>query len=288
MWRKTFLWVLAFVLLTGCVAPLGSQPPATVARPTVSPTGETGQSTLAQIKKKGVLIVGTAITKPFEFRDPNTNALIGFDVDITQYIAGKLGLRLEWVEMPFASLIPSLQDRKVDMTIAAIYITPEREALADFAESYINTGLVMVVVRPDLASQVKTAKDLARLKVGVKIGATGHKLAQELVAQGIALEIREYKETLDSFLDLEVGRVDVVLNDYLNTLAYLKDSRSRAKIVTTDTGEVNFLSRAGLGLAIHKGDQELLGAINAALKEMREDGTFDKLYEKWLKPTGGG
>ena len=276
-------WLLVF-LLSGCTTTANSDLPTTSTIPTTVPTP---QSSLALIQARGVLIVGTAITEPFEFHDPDTDKLIGFDIDTAEYIASKLGVKIEWVEMPFANLIPSLQEHKVDMTIAAMYITPEREELVDFAEPYINTGLVMVI-RPELKSQVKAVQDLDGLKVGVKIGATGAKLAQDLLAQGIALEIKEYKNTFDSLLDLEVGRVDIVFNDYLNTLVYIKNSHSDLLIVANDTGEATFLSQVGLGIAVHQDDQELLEVINRALMEMRQDGTFDQLYKIWLMPTISG
>lgn len=270
--------LLVIAILAACAPP---PPPQASSEGAPAAASATDELTLAKLKEKGVLVIGTAITKPFEFHDPDTNELVGFDVDTAKYIAEKLGVDVEFKEMPFASLIPSLETRKVDMTIAAMYIKPEREEVVDFATPYMETGLVMVV-RPDLVDKVKKPEDLAGLKVGVKIGATGDKLAQDLIAQGIDLERKEYKETLESFADAEAGRVDVVLNDYLNTLAYLKDTGSDLKIVMTDGGEVNFLSHVGLGIAVHDGDAELLAEINKILDEMHADGTYDALYQKWL------
>ena len=270
--------LLVIAMLAACAPP---PPPQASSQGEPAAAGTTDELTLAKLKDKGVLVVGTAITKPFEFHDPDTNELVGFDVDTATYIANKLGVDIEFKEMPFASLIPSLETRKVDMTIAAMYIKPEREEVVDFATPYMETGLVMVV-RPELADKVKKPEDLAGLKVGVKIGATGDKLAQDLIAQGIDLERKEYKETLESFADAEAGRVDVVLNDYLNTLAYLKDTGSELQIVKTDSGEANFLSHVGLGIAVHDGDAELLAEINKILDEMQSDGTYDALYQKWL------
>ncbi|RLD06941.1 MAG: hypothetical protein DRI56_07385 [Chloroflexota bacterium] len=279
--RFVVICLLAYVLI-GCTTLGRSDSTTANVSPTAATSIENSQSRLAQIQARGVLSVGTAITEPFEHHDPDTGELIGFDIDTAEYIADKLGVELEWIEMPFANLIPSLQDRKVDMIIAAIYIKPEREKLVDFSEPYLNTGLVMVA-HPELQAQVKTVQDLAALRVGVKIGATGAELAQYLIANGIALESIEYKDTFDSFLDLEVGRVDVVFNDYLNTLAYIKASQSNLEIITNDAGEINFLSQVGLGIAVHQGDRELLDMINTVLSEMRQDGVFDRLHENWLE-----
>jgi ABC-type amino acid transport substrate-binding protein len=275
-----FVNILA-LMLSGC-APASLDTKSTNPLPPDSPTADSAQSSLEQIQERGVLIVGTAVTEPFVFHDPQTNELTGFDIDTARYIADALGVELSLVEMPFATLLPSLQDRKVDMTIAAMYITPEREELVDFAAPYIDTGLVMVV-KP--GSPIKTVEDLNGLRVGVKIGATGAKLAQELISQGIQIEIKEYKTTFDSLLDLEVDRLDVVFNDYLNTLFYIKQSQSSLKIVSNDDGEVYFLADANLGIAVHQGDREMLNVINKALREMKNNGSYDESYKKWLIAT---
>ncbi|MBS1249122.1 MAG: ABC transporter arginine-binding protein 1 [Chloroflexi bacterium] len=269
------------LVLQGCTILEDLNPTAINTSPTATPLSENPLRNLEQIQERGVLVVGTAITEPFEYHHAETGELIGFDVDTAEYIAENLGVELEWVEMSFANLIPTLRDRKVDIVIAAMYIKPDREEVVDFSTPYIDTGLV-IVVRPELEEEVKTVQDLAGLKVGVKIGATGAKLAQDLVSQGIPLEKEEYKTTFDSFLDLEVGRVDVVFNDYLNTLVYMKDSGTDLKIVTNEAGEVNFLSQVGLGIAVHQGNQALLEAINTSLAEMRQDGMFERLSENWL------
>lgn len=237
--------------------------------------------TLADIKKSGKLIVGTAITKPFEFYDPATYKLIGFDVDLANYIGTQLGVTVEFVEMPFAGLIPSLQAGEVDLTIAAIYIKLEREELIDFSSPYMDTGLIMVI-RPELTGKVHTANDLSNLRVGVKTGSTGDNLIRDLQAQGMTLERVEYKETLESFTALEANQLDVVLNDYLNTLFYLKDTGSKMQIVRNEVNDVVFLSKTGLGIAVQQGNDGLLAEINAILEQARSDGTYDRLYEKWL------
>ena len=240
---------------------------------------------LTQIQNKGVLVVGTAITNPFEFHDPENGNLVGFDIDITNFIAKELGVEVELVEMSFANLIPALQDNHVDMTIAAMYITPERENLVDFSDPYLETGLVMVV-QPVKKTTIKSLEDLKGMRVGVKIGSTGANLAQELNAQGFDLQVTEYKDTFTSLLDLEVDRVDVVFNDYLNTLTYLKDSQSDLNIIADENAEVIFLSKVGLGIGVHEGNQAFLDFVNETLKKMNQTGDFQRSYETWLMPKG--
>lgn len=267
--RRVNLWVNAIFLALMLLA--CSSGPFDAARP----------RSLADIKNSGKLIVGTAITKPFEFYDPATNKLVGFDIDLANYIGAQLGVTVEFVEMPFASLIPSLEAGEVDLIIAAIYIKPEREELVDFSNPYMDTGLVMVL-RPEQAAKVHAVGDLNGLRVGVKGGSTGDQLALDLLAQGMSLERVEYKETLDSFAALEANQLDVVLNDYLNTLFYLKDTGSKMQIAQNEVNDVVFLSKTGLGIAVQQGNDDLLAEINILLEQARNNGTYDRFYEKWL------
>src|SRR5262245_5570071 len=98
-------------------------------------------SRMTELKNTGKLVIGTAITQPFEYRDPITNALVGFDVDLLTQITTPMGVSLEWHELTFADLIPQLQAGELDVVIAAMYITPVREELIDFSQSYLGTGL---------------------------------------------------------------------------------------------------------------------------------------------------
>jgi ABC-type amino acid transport substrate-binding protein len=275
---------LCILSLLSCSSPQGlaSQVQDTK-KNSIPPTNETINSLtdLEGIKSRGVLVVGTAITKPFEYYDPETEELTGFDVEIAKYVADKMGVRIEWIEMPFANLLPALEEQKVDMTIAAMYITEEREALVDFSRPYIKTGLVMVT-QADSADEIQSIQDLAGRSVGVKIGATGEALAKEFIAQGIPLKLVEYQDSLDSLMDLEVGRVDVVFNDYLNTLIYINEYKSDLYIFSDPKGNINFLSQVGVGIAVHPLNQDLLNEINIILMDMEKTGITDKLVKTWL------
>ncbi|MAT44063.1 MAG: hypothetical protein CL609_17145 [Anaerolineaceae bacterium] len=278
------LWLGLILLLNGCQGKSSPIKENQLRDAALRNTTEHGVDKQTLIQQNGVLVVGTAITNPFEFYDPEGD-LVGLDIDIANFIAQELGVDVQFVEMSFANLIPALQENKVDMTIAAMYITPEREDLVDFSNPYIETGLVMVI-QPEMKTTIKSVEDLKGKRVGVKIGSTGANYAQELVSQGTPLQVTEYKDTFTSLLDLEVNRVDVVFNDYLNTLTYIKDSQSQLSIVMDEKAEVIYLSKVGLGIGVPEGNQEFLKFINETLRKMKQTGDFQKSYETWLMPNG--
>ena len=133
--------------------------------------------------------------------------------------------------------------------------------------------MVLVVKAGD--TTINSIKDLDGKVVGVKTGATSEMVAQDLKAKGANITIKSYKETVDYLLDMENGRLDACINDLLNQLEYDK-SHPNVKIV----GEP--FTKASLGIAVKKGDKEPVDLINTVLKEMKQNGEADKLYQKWL------
>jgi ABC-type amino acid transport substrate-binding protein len=229
---------------------------------------------LQEIQREGKLVVGTAITSPFEYHDPESNALVGFDVDLTNQIADRLDISVEWREMTFADLLPALQNGDVDMVIAAMYIKPEREDLVDFAQPYLDTGLVMAVQTGN--TDITDLNSLAGHSVGVKQGSTGEAAAQRLRdEQGIDLTIQRYEETLDSLDDLDAGLVDVVFNDYNNTLIYIQ-THPNIRL------QGDIFEPAGLGIAVQTGDTDLLNFINETLTNLKQSGDVARLFNKWI------
>jgi len=257
-------WFLLLLVTSGIAACQGS------ASPTSLPTR------LQSIQAAGKLIVGTSTTAPFEYRQPSGSNLIGFDVDLINKLANRLNVKVEWKEMAFADLLDSLQANKVDLVIAALYITDERKKLVDFSQPYLDSGLVMVVQSNN--QTILTSKDLAGKVVGVKENATGDKWAQMLRdQQGIRLEIRRYERTVDSLDDLNQGLLDAVFNDQLNTLYYIQ-THPNVKMV----GDV--LSPAWLGIAFRKGDTNLKSFVDLALSDLKKSGELQQLRNKWITP----
>ncbi len=266
--KKMMALLLGMLMLSLVIAGCGqSQPPA---KPEAKPAAA---SRIDDIKKKGKLILATGNYRPFEYHDEKTNKVVGYDIDVAEAIAKKIGVPLEIQEMQFTGLIPSLQNGQADFVIAAMYITPQRKEIVDFAEPYMDTGMIVVVRKDDTA--IKGPNDLNGKTVGVKAGATSEKVVQEMNEKGAKITIKSYKETVDHNLDLQNGRLDAAVNDLLNQLEYNKTNPA-LKVVGDP------FTKAQLGIAVKKGDKELLDLINTVLKELKTSGEADKLYKKWL------
>ena len=178
---------------------------------------ENGENIKA-IKEKGVITVATGTYVPFEYRDDDDN-IVGFDIDLAQYIADKLGVDLEVTDMEFQSIVPSIQNGEYDFSIAAMYKTDERCEVVDMSKSYCDSGMILAVKEDsEYADTVKSLADCDGLKVAVKEGATSYNVAQSFLDENpdVSYEIVQYKDTVGCVSDLLAGRVDVVVNDLLN------------------------------------------------------------------------
>lgn len=231
---------------------------------------------LQEIQQNGKIVIGTAITRPFEYRDETTNELKGFDISLMENMLEPLGVSIEWREMAFADLIGELEAGNVDLVIAGMYITEAREEIVDFSQPYLDTGLIMVI--HDDSADIQSIEDLVGHTIGVKEGSTGERWAESWQTENdTELELRRYTDTIDSLNDLNDGLVDIIFNDYLNTLEYMK---THPNVHTQD----EIFAPAGLGIAVQSGDEELLAFVSNSLDEMQENGKITELFDLWINP----
>ena len=130
---------------------------------------------------------------PMGFRDENNN-IVGFDIDLAQYIADKLGVDMEVTDMEFQSIVPSIQNGEYDFSIAAMYKTDERCEVVDMSKSYCDSGMILAVKEDsEYADTVKSLADCDGLKVAVKEGATSYNVAQSFLDENpdVSYEIAE-------------------------------------------------------------------------------------------------
>jgi ABC-type amino acid transport substrate-binding protein len=257
IFRLFFSFVVAGILfLTGCTSQ-SSEP--------LSPR-------LQEIKNNGQLVIGTALTSPFEFLDPDSGDLKGLDIDLANAIAENIGVPIVWKQMAFADLIPALQNGEMDMVIAGMYITDSRKELVDMSEGYVDTGLSFVT---QSTASFSTTEELGGKTVCVKTGSTGATYAQKLLDGGIALTIKEYADTPSSLADLSAGACDAVFNDNINSIEYIK-THTDLKVAS------EILQPAQLGIAVKKGDDELLALVNSLIQTKKQDGSLAALYDLWV------
>ncbi len=227
--------------------------------------------TIDEIKKRGYIIMGTEATfPPFEFVDKQSKQIVGFDVDIAKMIAKKLGVQLVIKDIAFDGLIPALMTNKIDMIVAAMTITPEREKMVSFSIPYFTAGQV-IVVRKSGSFRPKSYEDLKGHKVGVQQGTT----ADIDLSKVKGVELVRYTRFTDAFLDLAIGRTDAVVLDAAPAQAYVKFN---PKLMISSP----VLSEEKYGIAVRKEDKELLDFINETLKEMNSKTCYDFLVSLWF------
>jgi polar amino acid transport system substrate-binding protein len=200
---------------------------------------------LDALKQAGVIKVGTSADyPPFESVDANGNK-VGFDIELMTEIAKRLGVKLEWVDMPFDSLIAAVQEGKIDASISAFNYTEERDKTIDFSDAYF-TSEDAFTVADGFAGTIVEPQDVAKYKVGVQTGTTQDGwLTDTLVTDGALPEANlfRYDRVDQAMLDLKNGRIDVMMSDYIPAQSLVKQLNG-LKIVyhgVLSTGPVNII-----------------------------------------------
>ncbi len=227
---------------------------------------ESGEKSLQRVLQAGVLKVGVDI--PYgvmEFYDENGKEA-GIDIDIVREFAGRLGVEVEFVAMPFDQLFDAITGRGVDIVASAVTITPERQQILRFSEPYLDSGMSLAVSAGNDSIQVQA--DVSGKKVAVLRGTVGEDLAakSELFADA---EILSYQSNEKRMADLLSGRVDAAIVHYLST-----DDRN-VRLVGTP------LSQSFYGIVGHLDDLSLMAEINAMLRDMKRAGTIRQIRQKY-------
>lgn len=220
----------------------------------------------------GVLNVGTnAEFPPFEYVNDNGEP-DGFDVALMKAIGEKLGVEVQVDNMEFASLISSI-GTKIDVSIAGMTVTEERQQTVDFSDTYYEA--VQYVIVPE-GSAIATADDLKGKAIGVQLGTTGDFIAEEIEDATVS----QYNKAVDAVNDLINGRLDCVIIDKNPALVF--QSKFEGKVTAIDGAQFAFEAE-DYAIAMPKGDTILADQINAALQELIDDGTFDTLVAEYIE-----
>jgi glutamine transport system permease protein len=217
--------------------------------------------------------IGTDLTfAPFEFQDSN-GEYIGIDVDLLNAIAKDQNLELDLKPLGFDSAIQAVQSNQIDGMIAGMSITDERKKSFDFSEPYFDSGLQMAVKKGN--KKIKSYEDLKGKTVAAKVG-TESATFIEKNQDKYGYKVRNFDDATGLYQALNNGEADAIFDDY-PVLGYaIKNGQALQLVGEKETG-------SSYGFAVKKGQHpELIKKFNAGLKNLKANGTYDKILAKYL------
>ncbi|WP_298703397.1 basic amino acid ABC transporter substrate-binding protein [uncultured Veillonella sp.] len=218
-----------------------------------------------------VLRVGAETTfPPFEFTEGDK--YVGFDIDLAEAIAKKMGYKMEFKSMGFDALIPALQSNDIDMIASGINATPERAKAVDFSEPYFTEGGFAIVVRKDNTT-INDWKDLEGKRIITQIGTIPSEMARKIDGA----QVKDVDSNSQAFNELQANTADAMILDNAVAMYYLKQGADKDLKITGQPTQAE-----GTVWAFRKGDNELREKANKALQDLKADGTYQKIYDKWF------
>lgn len=236
-----------------------------------------GCSNDAQTQKEQTkaLIMGLDDTfAPMGFRDDKGN-LIGFDVDLANEVAKIIGTTIEFQPIDWSMKETELNAGNIDFIWNGYTITPARQEMVAFTKPYLENSQIIVTLA---GTDIATKADLAGKNVCVQAESSALDAinAEPDVAQSFG-ELVEFSTNNEAFSDLEAGRSDALVVDEVLARFYMKQNgQEKYKVLDEDFGDEEY------GIGLRKTDTELLKKVDKAFDEMRNDGTYDKIYQKWF------
>jgi len=224
----------------------------------------------SELINEGTLTVGSDIPfPPFEFgKAPDYD---GFDIDLVNAIAEKLGVETEFKDTAFDTIFTDVAQGKFDMVASAATITPEREQTVNFSSPYYEAEQALLV--PE-GSDITSVEDLSGLTIGAQDGTTGEAYANDETDAG---QVRGFPNGPAAIAALSNGQVEATIIDQPVAQDAIDKGQTGFEVATTiPTGEL-------YGLAFSKNTPELLSAVNGALAELKKDGGLNEIYQKWFK-----
>lgn len=225
---------------------------------------------LETIKSDGKIRIGTEGTyAPFTFHDSN-GTLTGFDVEIANEIAKRLGVKAEFVETKWDGMFAGLDAKRFDAVLNEVSINPERQEKYDFSTPYI-TSRAVLIVRSD-NQDIKKFEDLKGKKSAQSLTSNLGKIAKGYGAE--IVQIDGFNQAIDL---LTSKRVDATIND---SLSFLDLKKQKPNVPIKSVADYNNAEQSAV--LFRKGNKELVDAVNKALADMKADGTYLKISNKWF------
>jgi cystine transport system substrate-binding protein len=223
-------------------------------------------------KARGTLRIALEGTyPPFNFKDPKTGQLSGYDVEVAKLVAARLGLKPEFVTTEWAAILAGLGAGKYDVIVSQVGITPKREQAFDFSQPYTYSTPQLIVRRNERINYAKL-EDLKGKKLGVGQGSVFEQQAKAVPG----VDVKSYPAAPENLQDLAFGRIDAALNDSLMVAYLLKSSQLPIRA----GARVGAVER--MGIAFQKNNPKFHAAVDQALEQLRADGSLKAASLKWF------
>jgi len=231
-------------------------------------------NTLEEVKKRGLVRVAVRQDVPGFGIVDEKGATVGFDVDIATELAKRLGVKIELVPVTAATRIPLLQQGRIEMIVATLTHYRERDKVIDFTIGYFWTGQKLMVKKD---SGIKSAADMTGKRAGTTVGALALKNLAAAQPKAIGQTFEGYPE---AFLAMQRGLIDAVVADIIILAGLRANSPSPDDYVIVGDS----LGGGDYAIGVRENDSKWRDALNFDLQDMWKDGTWDKIYAKWIGP----
>ncbi len=237
------------------------------------------KSTLESILKKGELRVGfEAGYMPFEMTDKK-GQFVGFDIDMAKEMAKAMGVKFVPVNTAWDGIIPSLITDKFDIIMSGMTVTQERNLKVNFADPYIIVGQ-SILLNKKHAGKITSYKDLNDPKyiVTSKLGTTGEQAVKRLISK---CTYKSFETEPEAALEVVNGKADAFVYDLPYCVVFMAQ-QGAGKLIFIDKP----FTFEPLAWAVRKGDPDFLNWLNNFLNQIKNDGRYERIYNKWIKSTG--
>ncbi|BDB17184.1 ABC transporter [Pseudomonas sp. CYM-20-01] len=228
--------------------------------------------------RRGVLKVGTTPTYvPFEMTDKQ-GRIVGFEIDLLKVMSQALGVELELVVVPYTELVAGLLAKKFDLIGSGMTVTQERNLKLNFSDSFIVVGQ-SVLLHPSLAGKVTSVEDLddPGYRIAATEGTTGESSARRFLG---AARLSSFATPEEGVRQVVQGKADAFIHDAPYNLIALNRPENSALLALEQP-----FTFEPLAFGLKKGDFDSLNWINHFLNQVAQDGTYDRLHDKWFKDT---
>ena len=222
---------------------------------------------------KVYVVCTDAAYAPFESQNEK-GEIVGFDIDVVKAAAAKAGIEVKFINTPWEGIFNALAQGDRDMIVSSVTITDERKQTIDFSTPYFD-AVQLIAVKAD--SKIANFDDLKKAKVGVQTGTTGDEAVTKLLGK-TSTAIKRFESTPLALKELEAGGVDAVVADNGVVIHYVANNAG-AKFKTV--ADKSFAPEQ-YGVAIKKGNADLVAKINQGLAGIQADGSYDKIYAQYF------